>query len=120
MNVLIVGSSQPLAQLWKGHLERSGAHVQIASSQDAAIEQLDSHRFEIIILNLVLEDGSALAVADLAQFRQPDARIIFVTNTTFFSDGSIFNLCANACAFLPSSTSPDDLTNLVHHYAKAL
>lgn len=119
MNVLIVESSQPLSQLWQRHLQRSGARVRIAATQEAAVELLEMEFFEVIILDVVLEDGCALAVSDVAQFRQPDARIIFVTNTTFFSDGSIFNLCANACAYLPSSTAPDDLTSMVHHYAKA-
>ncbi|MGP6086976.1 response regulator transcription factor [Antarctobacter jejuensis] len=120
MNVLIVESRQPLAQLWRRHLQRSGAQVAIAATQDEAFDHLATDKFEVIILNVVLENGSALAVADLAQYRQPEARIIFVTNTTFFSDGSIFKLCANACAYLPSSTAPDDLTNMVHHYARAL
>lgn len=119
LNVLIVESSEPLAQLWKHHLQRSGARVWTATTQDAAFELLAKHQFEVIILDVVLEDGSALAVSDLAQFRQPDARIIFVTNTTFFSDGSIFNLCANACAYLPSTTAPDDLATMVQHYARA-
>lgn len=120
MNVLIVESCRPLAQLWQRHLERSGATVRVASTQDAAFDLLSDISFQVIILDVVLDEGSALAVSDVAQFRQPEARIIFVTNTTFFSDGSIFNLCANACAYLPSSTAPDDLTNMVHHYAKAL
>jgi hypothetical protein len=65
-----------------------------------------------------LDDGSAFAVADYASFRHPDAGVIFVSNTSFFSDGSIFQLCSNACAFVPSATQPDDLAAMVEHYAK--
>lgn len=119
MNVLIVESSKPLAQLWRRHLQRSGVDVWTAYTQNAAFELLETHSFQVIILDVVVENDSTLAVSDIAQFRQPDARVIFVTNTSFFSDGSIFNLCANACAYLPSSTPPDDLTNMVHHYARA-
>jgi hypothetical protein len=54
-------------------------------------------------------------VADYAQYRQPDAALIFVTDTTFFSDGSIFSLIPNARAFLQSGTPPDDLAALVEH-----
>lgn len=118
MNVMIVESRVPLAQLWQRHLQRSGAQVWLAASEDEAFELLATERFQVIILDVVLEQGSALSVSDMAQFRQPEARIIFVTNTGFFSDGSIFNLCANACAYLPSTTSPDDLTSMVHHYAR--
>ncbi len=73
--------------------------------------------FDIIVLDLVLEDGSALAVADFASYRRPEARVIFVTNTTFFSDGSIFAHSPNACAFVQSETPPEDLAAMVEHYA---
>lgn len=115
---MIVESRVPLAQLWQSHLHRSGARVWLAATEDEAFELLAEERFEVIILDVVLEGGCALAVSDMAQYRQPQARIIFVTNTGFFSDGSIFNLCANACAYLPSTTPPDDLTTMVHHYAR--
>ena len=117
--MLIVQSRVPLAQLWQRHLQRSGADVWLATCEDEAFELLAEESFQVIILDLVLDKGSALSVSDMAQFRQPEARIIFVTNSGFFSDGSIFNLCANACAYLPSTTSPDDLTTMVHHYARA-
>lgn len=118
MDVLIVESETHLAILWQRHLERLGATVRIAGSQDDAIAILCDCAFEVIILDLVLRNGSALAVSDFANYRQPEARVIFVTNTSFFSDGSIFRHCANACAFLPSTTAPDDLAAMVEHYAR--
>ena len=117
MNILIVENQSALANLWKRHLERLGATVHIATDQDTAIDCLSGQSFNVIILDLVLPGGSALAVSDFANYRQPDARVIFVTNTSFFSDGSIFQHCANACAFLPSATPPDDLAAMVEHYA---
>ena len=72
-----------------------------------------------MILDLVLDEGSALAVSDFASYRQPLARVIFVTNTSFFSDGSIFRHCVNACAYMPSATPPEDLAAMVEHYARA-
>ena len=71
---------------------------------------------DILILNLLLSDGSALAVADYASYRLPETRIIFVTNTTFFSDGSIFSFAPNACAFVQTATPPEDLAAMVEHY----
>ena len=117
MNVLIVESRAELGALWKRHLERLGANVTLATDQDSATAYLQNWLFNIIILDLVLDEGSALAVADFASFRQPETRVIFVTNTSFFSDGSIFRYCANACAFVPSATAPADLAAMVEHYA---
>lgn len=117
MNVLIVEGNPDLGLLWKRHLERQGAEVTLVHSQEEAILALYGTDFEIIVLDLVLEGGSALAVADFASYRRPDARVIFVTNTSFFSDGSIFAHSPNACAYVQSGTPPEDLAAMVEHYA---
>lgn len=117
LKVLIVESRPELARLWSKHLERQGADVVTATSEQAAVEQLRETDVDVIVLDLVLDVGSAFAVADYASYSQPSARVIFVTNTTFFSDGSIFRHIPNACAFLPSATSPEDLAAVVDHYA---
>lgn len=117
MNVLIVESRPELGRIWHRHLERQGWDVTLAGSAQDAVAALQRGRFEVIVLDLVLPDGSALAVADVASYRHPQARVIFVTNTGFFSDGSIFNLAPNACAYLPSATPPEDLAAMVEHYA---
>jgi len=41
-----------------------------------------------------------------------------VTNTSFFSDGSIFQVSNNACAYVQSETPPEDLAAMVEHYAR--
>ncbi|WP_424985007.1 response regulator transcription factor [Microbulbifer sp. S227A] len=117
MKVLIVESRPELGLLWRRHLERQGAVVSLVHSQEAAIMSLSAEDYEIIVLDLVLDHGSALAVADFASYRRPDARVIFVTNTSFFSDGSIFAHSSNACAYVQSETPPEDLAAMVEHYA---
>ena len=117
MNVLIVESKHELGMLWKRHLERQGGVVTLAHGQDEAIEALRNDDFQIMVLDLVLDEGSALAVSDFASYRRPDMRVIFVTNTTFFSDGSIFAHSSNACAYVQSGTPPEDLAAMVDYYA---
>lgn len=117
MDVLIVESNPQLGCLWQRHLQRQGATVAVASCQDCAILELCKKSYDVIVLDLVLDEGSALAVADFASYRHPEARVIFVTNTTFFSDGSIFSHSANACAYVQSGTPPEDLAAMVEHYA---
>jgi DNA-binding NtrC family response regulator len=116
MRVLIVESKAELGALWQRHIERQGYEVIRTESQDAAIECLRTETVGIVILDLVLERGSAFAVADFASYRQPESRVIFVTNTTFFSDGSIFQHMQNAAAFLPTETPPEDLAALFDYY----
>jgi DNA-binding NtrC family response regulator len=90
--------------------------VSVAEGQDDAILALNQAAPDIIVLDLVLRNGSALAVADYANFRCPGTKVIFVTNTRFFSDGSIFAHVTNACAFVQTATPPDDLAAMVQHY----
>ena len=117
MNVLIVESKPELGRLWRRHLERQGAVVTQVETQEAAILALYGDAFDVIVLDLVLDGGSALAVADFASYRRPETRVIFVTNTSFFSDGSIFAHSSNACAYVQSATPPEDLAAMVEHYA---
>jgi DNA-binding NtrC family response regulator len=116
MKVLIVESEPNLGRLWQNHMQRQGIEVRLVTDQPGAAMALHAQAFDIIVLDLVISRGSAFAIADLASYRHPETQIIFVTNTSFFSDGSIFNLSANACAFLQSDTPPEDLTAMVQHY----
>jgi DNA-binding response OmpR family regulator len=119
MQVLIVESTASLADVWRRHLERQGMAVTTAVTGDEACARLAATQFDVIILDLVLAEGSAFAVADLARYRHPGTSVIFVTDTAFFSDGSIFGLMPNARAFVQSATPPEDLAAMVHHYGNA-
>jgi DNA-binding NtrC family response regulator len=118
MRVLIVESKAELGMLWQRHIARHGYDVVLTKTQAEAIEELRRGDVGIVILDLVLADGSAFAVADFASYRMPTAKVIFVTNTTFFSDGSIFQHMQNAAAFLPTETRPEDLASLVAYYSE--
>jgi DNA-binding NtrC family response regulator len=120
MRVLIVESDPNLGWLWRRHLERLGATVDLAAGQTEAVDHLSRDDFGVIVLDLVLTEGSAFAVADYCSYRRPQARVVFVTNTTFFSDGSIFQMMPNACAYLPTQTPPEDLAAVVEHYGLAV
>ena len=116
MNVLIVESNENIGSLWRRHLERLGFKVTVARGQTEAINALRYTPVNIKVMDVMLDEGSAFAVSDFASYRYPDTKIIFVTNTTFFSDGSIFQHAPNACAFLQVETPPDDLAAMVEHY----
>ncbi len=118
MDVLIVESRLPLASLWQAHLERQGVHVLVADTADRAVAAVSATHFDVIVMDLVLADGSALAVADYVQYRRPDAKIIFVSDTSFFSDGSIFSMIPNAAGFLPAKSEPGDIAALVEHHGR--
>lgn len=118
MHVLIIESDEQLAEVWKKHLVRQGANVTLALDEQGATRQIEAAHFDILILDILLKNGSALGLADLTFFKQPDAQIIFVTRDTFFSDGSVFNLCSNARAVIQADTPPEDIAAMAEHYTR--
>jgi len=116
MRVLIVESNLDLGTIWKRHIERQGVSVTLVRGQEQAVEVLQDHAPQVIIMNLVLAQGSAFAVADYAAYRHPETKVIFVTSNSFFSDGSIFKHIPNACAFMPANAQPDDIAAVVDFY----
>jgi len=116
MRALIVQKNEDLGGVWQRHLERLDVDVTHVRCATRALNLVQTQPFDVIVLDLVLAEGSALAVADLVQFRQPDTNVVFVTDTTFFSDGSIFHHAANARALVKTATPPQDLAAIVYHY----
>lgn len=119
MKALIVESRRELAELWIKHIERQGISAVHARGQAEAAARLHEEPYDILVIDLVLDEGSALAIADFASYRRPDARVVFVTSTAFFSDGSIFHHAANACAYVQADSPPEDLAAIVAHYGGA-
>ncbi|MDJ1017321.1 MAG: response regulator [Paracoccaceae bacterium] len=118
MVVLIVASNPALSVIWARYLERQGHEVVLLHSQAAAVAYMRDNDVDVIILDLMLEDGAAIAVADYASYRHPSSAVVFVTNSTFFSDGSIFNHIPNAAAFVEEQTPPGDLAAIVEYHGR--
>lgn len=116
--VLIVGGPDNIRWIWKTHLDQQGLEVHVAADEDAAIECLRRTDIDVIVLDVMLSHGVGFAVSDYAQFRRPDARVIFVTRDDFLSGGAIFQLSANACAAIPAHFRPADMAAMVAHYAQ--
>lgn len=116
MPVLIVEHDTERASRWQATLRCQGMEVIRVPGQREAVTVMQTRSVSLLIVNLDLIDGSALAVADFASYRHPQAKVIFLTDSNMFSDGSIFMHAGNACAYLPASTPPEDLAAMVEHY----
>jgi DNA-binding NtrC family response regulator len=116
LDILIVEPNVDLGRLWKRHLDRQGSRVTLVHAADAALDRLRADRADIIVANLDLPGSGAMAVADYAAYRHPATKVVFVTGSSVFSDGTVFEMSPNACAFLPTSTAPDDLAAVIAHH----
>ena len=116
LHVLLVDDATARVEVWQRHLERSGCVVGCAHSADEAIDWLGDAAAHVIVINLDMDGGPH--VADYAQYRRPEARVIFVSDSRFFSDGSVFELTAQARALVRGSTPAPDLAAMVEHYGR--
>lgn len=115
MRVLIAQHNADLGKIWAGFLEREGITVTLALSQTEALKLLRAQEFDALVLEMVLPDGGAIAIADFAAYRFPDAPVITVNSSSFFSDGSIFQLVPNVHSVLQSPVDGDDLAATISH-----
>ncbi|MEM8803792.1 MAG: response regulator [Pseudomonadota bacterium] len=118
--ILIVASNAQLAKVWAQHLERQNHDVNVVTSQEEAVAFLCENAPEVVVLDVMLENGSAIATADFVCYRQPNTRIVFVTRSTFFSDGSLFQHIPNTAAIIPERTEPNDLAEIVAYHGRAI
>ncbi|MEJ1997771.1 MAG: response regulator [Maritimibacter sp.] len=118
MRVLLVEETPELGGLWKNHLKLLGMDTSLVTNGEAALHKLRNYHPDIIVANLDLPDAGAISVADYAAYRYPETQVIFVTSSTFFSDGSIFAMSPNACAFLSAHTPPEDLAAVIEYHAE--
>ena len=116
--VLIVEAQESLGKLWQGFLERQGCVVALATNQPDALDKLRFHSWDVLIIDLIMPDASALAISDFATYKHPDISIIVVSARNFFSDGSIFEILPNARGFMNQPIEPDDLAAVVDHCVK--
>lgn len=118
--ILIVASNPELSSVWARHLERQDHDVHVVTSQDVAVNILCEQAPDVLVLDVMLQDGSAIAIADFASYRRPNTRIIFVTRSSFFSDGSLFQHIPNTAAIIPELTNPTDLAEIVAYHGRAV
>ncbi|GHD98711.1 chemotaxis protein CheY [Defluviimonas sp. 20V17] len=116
MPVLIVEHDTERARRWQTSLQCQGLEVISVPGQREAVIVMQTRSVSLLVVNLDLTEGSALTVADFASYRHPNAKVIFLTDSNMFSDGSIFMHAGNACAYLPASTPPEDLVAMVEHF----
>jgi DNA-binding response OmpR family regulator len=117
--ILIVASKPDLSRIWARHLERQNHQVTVVDSQQEAVDYMTKQTPSVLVLDVMLTEGSAIAVADFASYRHPDMRIVFVTRSTFFSDGSLFQHMPNAAAIVPEQTRPGDLAEIVAYHGRS-
>lgn len=116
--VLIVEAQENLGKLWQSFLIQQGFDVALVETQLGAIDKLRFQQWDVLIIDLVMPNVSALSITDFATYKNPDISIIVVSASSFFSDGSVFDILPNARGYMNQPIEPDDLAAVVDHCSK--
>lgn len=77
--ILVVDDEPGTRQVLRGHLARRGYEVAVAANADAAIKALAGDRFDLIITDLVMQNGNGSALMAHVERQCPDTAIIVIT-----------------------------------------
>ncbi|WP_417249879.1 hypothetical protein [Celeribacter sp.] len=109
MRLLMWHGSVEISTRWQTAFGTRGHYVRRARSEEEAMELLRSEPFDLLIFDLVVGGESGLAVALLAEFHQPQAVAILVSEHDPVMQHDLFSRLGNLRAVQGASTTPEDL-----------
>jgi putative nucleotidyltransferase with HDIG domain len=77
--VLIVDDEAPVRSMIAATLERQGYNVQLASCARQALENLEHHSFDLILTDIVMQDGNGVALLERIRAEHPNLPVVMVS-----------------------------------------
>ena len=77
---------------------------------------MQERNYDVLIANVEIHDDIMLAMIDYTVFRNPDIDVLAVTSSSFFSNGSLFNLIPNLRMQVCPEIRSEDLSVMIDHY----
>ncbi|WP_425041052.1 response regulator [Primorskyibacter sp. S187A] len=98
-------------------LESAGHDVIALSSCSEAIQALKTFKPDVLVLDLLIDDGSSIEVASFANYAAPEAEVVYVTGSGMFPRGELFNMVNNLRWVLRKPIQIADLNDMISHVA---
>ena len=95
MNVLLLEPDPKHGAAQEAALEHAGHRVACAATIHEALDRIRSFSPDLLVMELILEDQTALPVADYAAFACPDAEIVFIVRSGLFAHGELYQMTPN-------------------------
>lgn len=84
--ILLVEDDQTLSETLSRHLNQNGYHTISAYTKEEAVMKIRDLKFDLILLDITLPDGSGFAVCEAIRQISMETRIIFLTVKDLESD----------------------------------
>src|SRR3972149_3459416 len=77
--VLVVDDDQEMVEMLRRHLEGEGYSVRAVTSGQLALKALDEEGFDVVLVDLVMDEGDGIAVPRHPQQPQAEIRVLLMT-----------------------------------------
>ena len=77
--ILVVDDEAHVRSMIGSSLERHGYDVQLASSGNEALEMLEQNAFDLVLADIVMQDGNGIALLDRVHGQQPQLPVVMVS-----------------------------------------
>ena len=77
--ILVVDDEPHVRSMIAATLERQGYDVQIAGGGHEASEMLDRNAFDLVLTDIVMQDGGGIALLERMHAQQPNLPVVMVT-----------------------------------------
>ena len=115
MRVLVLEDDPILRSVWVDALEDEGCEVHEAAEADEAIALIARQRFDVLVLDLMLEEGTSESVSSYAKVVAPRAFVVLVTGSGLFPNGEHRHEMPGVDWILRKPVAIADLTAVVAH-----
>jgi len=77
--ILVVDDEEPVRVMMGATLERLGHEVRFAASGHEAMELLERRPFDLVLTDIVMQDGNGIALLERARSQHPQIPVVMVT-----------------------------------------
>jgi putative nucleotidyltransferase with HDIG domain len=77
--ILVVDDEEPIRTMMGATLEREGYEVEFAASGREAMDALGRNAFDLVLTDIVMQDGNGIALLERIQEQQPQLPVVMVT-----------------------------------------
>lgn len=113
--VLLLEDDPGLQFVLHSALTDAGHEVHVASDNDRAMAILRRRTPDVLLLDLMINEGLSTDVANYAVYSAPKAAVIFMTGSGLFPKGELFGMSQNARLVLRKPVDLVELNNMIVH-----
>ena len=118
MDILILEDDKILAQVFCDALDDAGHTVTVTHRNDDAIAVMTESKFDLLVVDLLIDGETSIPVLDFANFTLPKAEVILITGSGLFPRGEMHYSISGVSYRIQKPVKLGDLVSLVEHFGR--